>query len=113
MRIVIGEDSVEVRLAWWQKALGLLGNVRVARADIDRAQVVEDPIREAMGAGLKVGLRVPWLYFVARTVRLDLVFIVRRGVPALSLSLSGQGRLRGVLVSTRDAAELADRLNQK
>jgi hypothetical protein len=110
MRIVIGEESVEVRLALWQKALGLLGDVRIARADIDEAQVVEDPIRDAMGAGVKVGLRVPWLYFIARTIRLDRVFIVRRGVPALSLTLGGEGRLRGVLVSTREAAELADRL---
>ena len=46
--------------------------------------VVADPVREAMRAGIKVGLRLPWLYFVARTITLDEAFVVRRGVPGLS-----------------------------
>jgi hypothetical protein len=110
MRIVVSEQSVEVRLAPWQKALGLLRNIRVARADVSEVEVVRDPVREAMRGGVKVGLRLPWLYFVARTIRLDEVFVVRRGVPALSFAVGGGGTLRRVLVSTPNAEELAREL---
>jgi hypothetical protein len=105
MRIRVSEDS-----AVWQKALGLLGNIRVARADVSDVHVVEDPISQAMAAGTKVGLRLPWLYFVARTIHLDEAFVVRRGVPALSFAVHDGGKLRRVLVSTRDAGELAREL---
>ena len=65
---------------------------------------------ETMGTGIKVGLRLPWLYYVARTIRLDQAFVVRRGVPALSFDVHGHDPLRRVLVSTPDAEELARRL---
>lgn len=110
MRIEIGEDFVEVRLSWWQKLLGLLRNIRVARADISDVHVVENPMREAMRTGIKVGLRLPWLYYVARTMRLDQVFVVRRGVPGLSFAVNNRWALKRVLVSTPDAEELARRL---
>ena len=110
MRIHVTEDSVEVLLSRWQKAVGLLGDIRVARADVSDVQVVEDPVREAMGIGLKVGLRLPWLYYVARTIRLDRAFIVRRGVPALSFAVRNNDPLTSVLVSTRDAEALAKQL---
>jgi hypothetical protein len=110
MRVEVSEDSVAVILSPWQKLLGLLGNIKVARADISDVGVVEDPVRVAMGAGVKVGLRLPWLYFVARTIRLDQAFVVRRGVPALSFAVRNHGALRKVLVSTPDAEELAQRL---
>jgi hypothetical protein len=112
MRIEVTDDSVEVLLAGWQKVLGLLRDVRVARSDIGDVRVVEDPVREAMMSGIKVGLRLPWLCYVARTIRLDQVFVVRRGVPGLSFAVRGEGRLRRVLVSTPDAAELAERLRR-
>jgi hypothetical protein len=110
MRINISDESVEVRLALWQKALGLLGNIRVARAEISDVRVVPDPIPEAMKAGTKVGLRLPWLYFVARTIHLDQAFVVRRGVPALSFVVHDGGKLERVLVSTRQAEQLARQL---
>jgi hypothetical protein len=112
MRIELTDDSVEVLLARWQKVLGLMRDIRVARADISDVRVVEDPVREAMTTGMKVGLRLPWLYYVARTIRLDQVFVVRRGVPGLSFVVRGEGPLRRVLVSTPDAAELARRLQR-
>ena len=59
-----------------------------------------------MGAGIKVGLRLPWLYYVARTIHLDEAFVVRRGVPALSFAVDDDGTLRRVLVSTPEAAAL-------
>jgi hypothetical protein len=110
MRLVITDNTVEVRLARWQKVLGLLRSIKVSRADVSDVEIVEDPVREAMQAGIKVGLRLPWLYFIARTIRLDTAFIVRRGVPALSFAVRNQGALKRVLVSTPEARELAQRL---
>jgi hypothetical protein len=110
MRVEVSEDSVDVLLSRWQKILGLLRDIRVARADVSDVRIVEDPVREAMQTGIKVGLRVPWLYYVARTIRLDQVFVVRRGVPGLSFAVRNRDPLRRVLVSTREAAELARRL---
>ena len=110
MRVVVSEESVEVLLAPWERALGLLRNIRVPRADVSDVHVVDDPVREAMGAGMKAGLRVPWLCYVARTIRLDQAFVVRRGVPGLSFAVRDHGALRRVLVSTPDADELARRL---
>lgn len=103
---------MELRLARWQKVLGLLGDIRVARADVGDVEVVRDPIARAMSAGTKVGLRLPWLYFVARTIRLDEAFVVRRGVPALSFSVNDTGKLHKVLVSTPDAERLARQLGR-
>jgi hypothetical protein len=110
MRVNVTEDSVEVLLAPWEKVVGLLGNITVARADVSDVQVVSEPLREAMSAGMKVGLRLPWLYYVARTIRLDQAFIVRRGAPGLSFSVRNHGALRRVLVSTPKAQALAQQL---
>jgi hypothetical protein len=110
MRLLITDDTVEVRLARWQKVLGLLGSIKVPRADVSDVEVVEDPVREAMHAGIKVGLRLPGLYFIARTIRLDTAYIVRRGVPGLAFTVRNQGPLTRMLVSTPEARELARRL---
>jgi len=110
VRVELTEETLEVRLSFWQKLLGLLGNIRVPRADVSDVHVVEEPVRAAMDTGIKVGLRLPWFYYVARTIRLDQAFIVRRGIPALSFAVANRGSLRRVLVSTPEAAELARRL---
>jgi hypothetical protein len=110
MRIELSEQTLEVRLAWWEKLLGLMGNIRVARADLSDVRVVEDPMREAMRSGMKAGLRVPWLLFVARTLRLDQAFIVRRRLPGLSFAVRNHGALQRVLVSTARAQELVREL---
>jgi hypothetical protein len=107
MRLNVTPEAVEVRLARWEKILGLLKDIRVARADISEVRFVEKPMREAMGAGMKAGLRLPWLLFVARTIRLDQAFIVRRGLPGLSFAVKNHGPLKRVLVSTPRAEELA------
>jgi hypothetical protein len=112
VRVVLTEEHIEVRLAVWEKILGLLGNIRVARTAIDEAHMVEDPLGVAMSAGIKVGLRLPWLCYVARTIRLDQAFIVRRGLPGISFAVADGGRLARVLVSTPDAQELARSLAQ-
>ena len=110
VRIHLSDDYVEVRLSPWQKALGLMGNIRVARRHVSDVHVVEDAVRDAMGSGIKVGLRLPWLYYVARTIRLDEAFVVRRGVPGLSFAVDDGGTLRRVLVSTPAAEELVREL---
>ena len=110
MRVVLGPDTLEVRLSWWQRLVGLMGSICVDRGDISDVQVIDDAVRAAMGTGLKAGLRLPWLLYIARTVRLDRVFIVRRGVPGLSFAVANHGALEQVLVSTPDAVELARRL---
>ena len=110
MRVIVDERTVQVRLSLWERVLGLMRSISVARADVSDVHVVEDPMREAMSSGLKVGLRLPWLRYVARTIRLDRALLVRRGVPALSFAVRNHGALQHVLVSTPDARELAERL---
>ena len=112
MRVRVTDDSIEVLLARWEKILGLMKDIRVPLGDVSDVRVVEDPIRETVGTGLKAGLRVPWLYYVARTIRLDRAFVVRRGVPALSFAVRNHASLQQVLVSTPDAAQLAERLGK-
>ncbi len=110
MRISLSEDSLEIRLARWQKVLGLMRDIRVARGAVGDVEIVGDPIHAVMRTGLKVGLRLPWLYYAARTIRLDEVWLVRRGVPALAFSVQDGGTLQRVVVSTPQAEELARRL---
>ncbi len=112
MRILVSEEHVEVRLALWQKALGLMRNIRVARANVSDVHVVHNPVREAMTTGIKVGLRLPWLCYIARTIRLDEAFVVRRGVPGLSFAVDNGTLLHRVLVSTREAEQLAQQLQR-
>ncbi len=110
VRVQVSEEAVEVLLSRWEKVLGLLGNITVPRADVSDVRVVEEPMREVLRTGLKAGLRLPWLYYVARTIRLDEAWLVRRGVPALSFAVRNHGALRRVVVSTPEAQALARRL---
>jgi hypothetical protein len=110
MRLHISEEEIQIRLSPLEKTLGLLKSIRVERAYVSDVQVLEDPLHEVMRAGLKVGLRLPWLYYLCRSISLDRVWIVRRGVPAVSFAVRNQGVLEHVTVSTRDAREIAQRL---
>jgi hypothetical protein len=112
VRTLVTADSVEVLLSPWQKALGLMKDIRVSRSDVSDVRVVDNPIGEVRGTGLKAGLRLPGFYYVARTIRLDRAFVVRRGVPALSFSVSNNEPLRSVLVSTPEAVQLAQALTE-
>jgi hypothetical protein len=106
----ISEQEIEIRLSLPEKVLGLLRNIRLERSQIVDVQVVENPLHDVMRVGLKVGLRLPWLYYVCRTIRLDQAWAVRRGVPAISFGVHDHGALQRVTVSTRDAREIAERL---
>jgi hypothetical protein len=110
MRVEITADTLEVRLSRREKILGLMGDIRLQLSDVEDVQVVAEPLHEVRRSGLMAGLRVPWLYYVARTIRLDEVWIVRRGVPALSFAVRGSGTLKRVVLSTLDAEGLARRL---
>lgn len=110
MRVRVTEDSIEVLLARWEKVLGLMKDIRVPLGDVGEVRVVEHPLREAAGTGLKAGLRLPGFRYVARTIRLDQAFAVKRGLPALSFSVRNNPPLERVLVSAPDAKQLAERL---
>jgi hypothetical protein len=110
VRVHLSEEKIEIRLSPLEKALGLLRDIRVPRSDLSDVRVVEDPLHDVMRAGLKVGLRLPWLYYVCRSIRLDQAWVVRRGVPALSFAVRNHGALERVTVSASDAPELARRL---
>jgi hypothetical protein len=112
VRVRVTDDSVEVLLARWEKILGLMKDIRVPRADVGDVRFVEKPIGEAMGSGIKAGLRIPGAYYVARTIRLDRAFAVKRGLPGLAFSVRNHAPLESVLVSTPDAKELARRLRK-
>jgi hypothetical protein len=110
MRLQVTDDCVDVRLARWEKVLGLMGDIRLERSQVSDVTIVEDPVREAMRAGLKAGLRLPGLCYVCRTIKLDRVWVVRRGVPAVSFAVAGHAPLQRVTLSTRDAKGVLDRL---
>jgi hypothetical protein len=110
MRVEMTADTLEVRLSRWEKILGLMGNIRLALADVEDVRVLAEPLREVRRSGMMAGLRLPWLYYVARTIRLDEAWIVRRGVPAVSFSVHGSGTLKRVVLSTPEAEALARRL---
>jgi hypothetical protein len=110
MPVEVTQDKVEVTLAPWQKVLGLMGDIKVARADVSDVQVVENPTAAALRSGMKAGLRIPGYCYIARSIRLDQAWIVRRGVPALSFAVRDHGALKRVIVSTPEAEALARRL---
>jgi hypothetical protein len=110
VRVHLSEEKIEIRLAPLEKALGLLRNICVPISEISEVRLVEDPLYDVMRSGLKVGLRLPWLYYVCRSIRLDQAWVVRRGVPAISFAVRNQGALERVTVSTPEARELAQRL---
>jgi hypothetical protein len=112
VRVHLSEEKIEIRLSAVERALGLLGSITVDRADVSDARVLEDPLHDVMRAGLKVGLRLPWLYYVCRSIRLDRAWAVRRGVPALTFSVRNHGALERVTASTPDAHEIALRLQR-
>ena len=112
MRIELSDETLVVRLAWWEKFFGLMRDLSITRTDISDARVVENPVREAMSGGIKAGLRIPGVIYIARTLRLDQVFVVRRRLPGLPFSVANHAPLKRVLLSTADAERLARELGR-
>ncbi len=107
----IDPDTVEVRLTAGEKLGALHGDLRVPRSAIRRVEVVPDGLAAARGLRAP-GLALPGRRKLGRWRSRDgTQFVaVRRGEPALRLSLDGH-RFAGMLVSTPDASALADRLD--
>ncbi|MGA9286496.1 MAG: hypothetical protein WBV85_13750 [Solirubrobacteraceae bacterium] len=110
MRVHLSEERIDIRLSRVEKVLGLMGSISVPLSDVSDVKVIDAPLREVMRSGLKVGLRLPWLYYVCRSIRLDQAWAVRRGVPAVSFAVRNAGALERVTVSAPDASALAKRL---
>lgn len=113
MRVELTEDAIVVRLAVWEKALGLMKDVELPLRDIGDVRVVENPMREVRGSGLKAGLRLPGVRYIARTIRLDQAFVLKRGEQAISFTVRNHEPLQSVMVSVPDARQLAKRLGAK
>lgn len=103
MLVNVTDGSVEVRLAAWEKGLGLMKDLHLPLADIGEVRVVAEPMREVRGTGLKAGLRLPGVYYVARTIRLDRIFLLRRGQQAVLFAVRNHEPLQSVMVSVPDA----------
>lgn len=114
VRVEVTEDAVEIRLSLWERVLGLMRSISVPRSAVREVRLLENPMSETMRSGvLKVGLRLPWVIYVARSIRLDQAFVVRRGAPGLSFAVADHGLLRRVVVSTPRAAELVELLGSR
>lgn len=110
MRVRVSEQTLKVQFSRWEKVLGLMGDIDLPRASVGEIEVVDDPVAQVMRSGLKIGLRLPWLSYVGRSIKLDEVWAVRRHIPALAFSVRGCPPLRRVTLSTRDARALAAQL---
>ena len=63
-----------------------------------------------MTLSMKVGLRLPWLCYVADSLRFDQLIVVRRHEPGLTFSVRNRRLLRRVLLSAANAREIVERL---
>jgi hypothetical protein len=108
------DDSVlEVHLSRWEKVAGLLRDLRVPLDAVIDVEVVPDGL--AAAAGLRApGLALPGVtrYGTWRRRGSKHFVAVRRGMPALRLTLRGQ-RFADALVSLPDAEDVADRLGSR
>jgi hypothetical protein len=110
MNVTLTPTHLNVELTTYEKIGGLSGDLSIPRADIASARVDAQPLQTIRGK-LKVGLRVPGRIFVCWTDRGRHFWAVKRGLPALHVSIAGQGRPRAVTVSAADAERLAHALN--
>lgn len=110
MRVHISDERIEIHLSRLEKVLGLMRSISIPLSEVSDVKVLDDSLHEVMRAGLKVGLRLPWLYYVCRSIRLNEAWVVRRGVPAVSFAVRNAGALERVTVSSPDASALAKRL---
>jgi hypothetical protein len=110
MNVTLTPTHLNVELRTYEKIGGLSGDRSIPRAAITSASVDADPLA-TIRRRLKVGLRVPRRLFVCWTDRGRHFWAVRRGLPALHVSVAGDGRLQAITVSSPDAARLAHALN--
>lgn len=106
MNVVLTDTAVRVELTAYEKIGGLRGNLEIPYEHIVAATVDHEPFRSIRGR-LKVGLRIPGRLFVCSTGRGRELWAIRRGAPALALTLVEGRRPRRVTVSAADAEALA------
>jgi hypothetical protein len=110
MRIELTQETLEIRLAAWERALGLMGNLSLPRSSITRADLRDDGPAAVAHWWPKVGLRLPGILYIARSFDGRQRFIVRRGEPAVELEVGPASTPRVVVFSTPDAERLAREL---
>lgn len=108
MKIVESDTHLTVHLSPWEKLASLHGDLHIPLQDVTSAAVDPQPLPSAFGS-FKVGLRIPGYRYLATSDRRRHFIAVRRGEPALHLTLRGM-RTTEVTVSTPDADRLARHL---
>lgn len=110
MKIADSDTHLTVHLSPWEKLASLRGDLRIPVQDVTSAAVDHQPLR-AVSRKLKLGIRIPGYRYLATSDRGRHFIAVRRGEPALHLTLRGV-RTREVTLSTPDADRLARRLTK-
>jgi hypothetical protein len=111
MNATLTLTHLEIELTPFERIGGLTGNRAIPRGDITSARIDPDPLRRLRGR-LKVGLRIPGTLFVCWTGLGREFWAVRRGVPALHVTVAGERRPRELTVSTPDAQRIAAALDR-
>ena len=109
VELLLTPASIEVRLTAIEKVGALRGDLSIPRERIREARVDDAPLRSIRWK-LAMGLRIPGRLYVCHTARLSHFWAIRRGVPAVHLTLDDGRRLREVTVSTPDAQLDVDEL---
>jgi hypothetical protein len=103
-------NDLALRFTTFEKIAGLVRDTRVPLSSIRSVEVVEDGLAAAKGLRAP-GLGLPGIRKLGtwRTLGAKSLVSVRRDVPAVRITLDGE-RYDTLLVSTPDAAAIADRL---
>jgi hypothetical protein len=108
VNIAATDTELTIRLSPWEKLVSLHGDVRILWRDVTAASVEPDALG-AVAATFKTGLRIPGYRYLATADRRRHFIAVRRGEPALHLTVNGE-RIRELTVSAPDAERLAQRV---
>ncbi len=102
--LVVDKSHVVVRLAVWEKALALRGNVRMPLSAVRGVRVVPDPtedLKQYHAWGNTVTLR--FVYGVRRIYGIGKAFVATRGHrPAVLVMLDSPSKYVRVLVTVAD-----------
>lgn len=108
MKIADDDTHLTIQLSPWEKLASLHGDLRIPLDDVTLAAVDPEPLHSVHGK-LKTGLRLPGYRYLATADRGRHFIAVRRGEPALHLTLRGM-RTREVTISTPEAQRIAGRM---
>ena len=111
MNVTLTPTHLDVRLSVWEKLGGLTTDHHIARERIAAAEVDPAPMHAIRGR-FKAGLRLPGVRFVCWTWHPMTFWSISHDAAALRVTVRG-GRLRQLVLSTPDAAELARALGSR